>query len=103
MQKTKFAIDFLTDKAFEGYTRGENWNGFACPYFTFDQAQQLVEAWKETGSASSYDSGKDEFNFQINDGEKDSFGAIKFDGTKLYPIGNGCWIWSDLGRENYLS
>jgi hypothetical protein len=95
MRQTKFMIDFLGSKEFEGYTLEETWNGFACPYFTFEEAQKVVDAWGESGSIASYDSNSDKFNFEMQDGETDSFPAIQFDGMKLYPIGNGCWIWSE--------
>lgn len=96
MQKTKFAIDFLADKTFEGYTKGEAWNGFACPYFTFDQAQQLVQAWREVGSDATYNNIRDKFTFQMSDSEQDRFGSVELEGIKLYPIGNGCWIWEEV-------
>lgn len=95
MKQTRFAVDFLEGREFEGYTRGENWNGFACPYFTFDQAKRIVDAWPETGGTASYVSGGDEFIFQMSDGARDSFGPVEIEGMKLYPIGNGSWIWDE--------
>ena len=95
MQKTKFAIDFLADKTFEGYTRGEGWNGFACPYFTFDQAQKVVEAWRDTNSFAFYDGSRDEFVFEMQDGGQDSFGFVEIDDKKVYPIGCSHWIWNE--------
>lgn len=96
MQPAKFIIDFLEGCEFEGYTRGEDWNGFACPYFTFDQAQQIVEAWRETGYKAFYSDKNDEFSFEMQSGETDRFPSISTDGVKVYPIGNGCWIWSEV-------
>jgi hypothetical protein len=99
MRQARFVIDFLGDLEFEGYTRGEDWNGFACPYFSFDQAQKIVDAWIKSGSNASYDSANDIFSFLMHNGETDSFSAIDYNGMKIYPIGNGCWIWSEVNTE----
>ncbi len=41
----KFSTDLTgEDSFFDGFTKGETWNGFACPYFTFEQGQRIVEA-----------------------------------------------------------
>jgi len=104
MRKTKFAIDFFNDQTFEGYTQGENWNGFACPYFTFEQVQELLNAWQAKGWDASYDAEKDRFTFEVNtstaEQECDSFSAIEFRGTKLYPVGAFCWIWEEAENGN---
>jgi hypothetical protein len=53
MRVADFALDFLDDVTFEGYTQGETWNGFACPYFSFEQAQGMGasrrSAWLDAG------------------------------------------------------
>jgi hypothetical protein len=38
MREAKFSHDFLSDSEFRGYTRDRTYNGFACPYFSYDQA-----------------------------------------------------------------
>ena len=101
MHKSEFVIDFLEGQTFEGYTQGEEWNGFACPYFTFQQAQTLVEAWRAAGHNARYDSEADCFAFEIVSGEGsdyDSFPAIEVDGLKVYPVGASCWIWEEMNR-----
>ncbi len=55
MRPAKFEMDFLGSRDFEGYTYDEDWNGFACPHFTYEQAMQIVEAWIEEGSPAKYD------------------------------------------------
>src|SRR5688572_28108464 len=95
MRPATFVIDFLGDKAFKGYTQGEEWNGFACPYFTFNQGQRVMEAWLENGHKAFYSKEKDEFYFQMEDGEMDIFPSVEIAGENVYPIGNGCWIWSE--------
>lgn len=98
MRKARLVIDFLEGHEFEGYTRGEEWNGFACPYFTFEQARRVADAWHEVGSNAVYDSDNDRFSFQMDNGEMDSFPLLEIDGMKVYAIGNGCWIWEEVGE-----
>jgi len=101
MQAATFAIDFLEGRSFKGFTLGEDWNGFARPYFTLDQAQRLVEAWREAGGEASYDGERNEFSFKMIAGEPDCFGSVEIEETKLYPIGAGCWIWQEVEQENF--
>ena len=104
MRKTKFAIDFFDGQMFEGYTQGENWNGFACPYFTYEQAQVLLNAWQAKGWNARYDAKEDRFTFGVNTGggeqEYDSFSAIELQGMKLYPVGAFYWIWEEAKNGN---
>lgn len=99
MRHTRFVIDFLGDTEFAGYTRDEDWNGFACPYFSFEQAQKIIDAWLAAGSNAYYDSANDIFSFVMQDGETDSFSANVRNGMKIYPIGNGCWIWTEVNDK----
>lgn len=100
MREATFAIDFLENKTFQGYTQDEEWNGFACPYFSFEQGRQLIEVWRERGWSARYDDSKDEFTFQMNNGKEegsyDSFPAIEVEGKKLYAIGAFNWIWDEV-------
>lgn len=99
MEAATFSIDFIADKIFAGYTRGETWNGFSCPYFTFEQAQLLAGEWSKTGYTARYDATTDAFIFGVDTGggpdqeDIDSFAAVEIAGTKYYPVGAGCWIW----------
>lgn len=99
MRGSRFAIDFLGGHIFEGYTLGEEWNGFACPYFTFEQAQCLMEEWRASGRGAYFDAGLDRFTFEVDTAEgkdSDNFSAVELDGVKLYPIGASCWIWEEV-------
>lgn len=105
MREAKFSHDFLGDSEFRGYTRDEDYNGFACPYFTCDQAMLILQAWLEHGLAANYDENTDEFVFEVSGGEAGNefqrFGTIYDDGLKLYPIGVFDWIWQEV--ENSLA
>lgn len=103
MRETKFSTDPLGNRIFDGFTQDENWNGWACPYFTFDQAQQIVQAYQENGMKAWYDGASDAFSFEIDagEGEKeiDTFPSQEMNGKKVYPIGAFCWIWEEATEE----
>lgn len=102
MRETKFVIDTLGDKIFDGYSQGEEWNGWACPYFTFEQSQRILEAHRERGIKAWYDEDSDQFAFDLNQtgqDDIDAFPPIELEGLKLYPIGSGCWIWEEERAE----
>jgi hypothetical protein len=97
MRQTTFMLDALDERAFDGYTRSENWNGFDCPYFDFDQAQVLLAAWREHGWAARYEDHADAFIFSMNQdletgesSEDGTFPSIQIDGHTLYAIGAFC-------------
>lgn len=87
------------------------WNGWCCPYFTFDNAMKLSDQLKKMtemgiGSASLvYNQEADQFiytdfdNGDSEDGEKDYYGhtLIKVDGQeiKTYAIGAWAWCWHE--------
>ena len=104
-----FALDSILDDAggrplaFPGYTCGERWNGWACPRFTHDQAQGIVEAWRTRGWPAGYDRGRDEFMLGGGPGlppeEPEHFGGIEMNGQKLYLIGTFSWIWDEVAGD----
>lgn len=98
---------------FEGYSADERWNGWACPYFTFDQAMRVVQQhnalyrqsqehredrrFPHLGGEAWYDEQADEFCFPADGGELYRFGSAWRDGLKLYAIGTYEWTWSQKG------
>ena len=98
LREAKFVIDTLGDEVFDGYTYSESWNGWACPYFSFEQAGRIVGAFHARGWKASYDEKEDQFVFSFeHDGldEEDAFPAVMTEGQKLYPVGARCWIWEE--------
>lgn len=98
----KFKIVGLEDVQLEGYTFGNTWNGWACPYFTYAQAQEVIRVFNEHNYCESrYQPTSNTFLFK-ND-NNDTFGSvtIELDGkvTELFPIGAGCWVWSECVPE----
>jgi hypothetical protein len=94
MRETKFTIEIYGNTVFEGFTKDENWNGWACPYFAFEESQRIVEAHRKTGQQAGFDNDSDAFYFNIQD-EEEFYQPIEVDGKKFYPIGNSSWIWSE--------
>ncbi len=102
MRPAKFKIESLGYERFDGFTKDENWNGWDCPYFTFDQAQKILKHYNDLrriiGQAylAYYDSDVDSFVFPINvDDEPEVFAAVNENGQKFYPIGTFYWIWKE--------
>lgn len=100
LKDSLLCMDATRDQLFEGYATGDLWNGFACPYFTFDQAQAIVSAWLAHGWQAHYDELKDAFVFSVNQDfatghsdEFDTFRPVFVDGQRLYPIGAFSWAW----------
>ena len=97
MNVATFVIDALPGHVFHGFTQGETWNGWARPFFTYDEAQKIVTAHKEQRLNAYYDHESDGFAFEIasSEGEYDIFSSVEVVGMKLYPVGAGCWIWEE--------
>lgn len=106
LREAKFSMDTFGDRAFDGLTLGEDWNGWACPYFTFEQAQHVVEAHRNNGGRATYEEHSDSFVFSFRDAgpnEAESYPAVEIEGRKVYPIGASNWIWEEGAVEAYES
>jgi hypothetical protein len=106
MREARFVIESLGETVFDGYTQGEDWNGWACPFFTFEQAQRIVDAHNEHGIKAWYDEAADLFAFDLNqtgDDDVDAFPSVALEGRTLYPIGSGCWIWEEEQAEESVN
>ena len=97
-QKATFVLDAFEGEEFEGYTQGETWNGFACPYFPFESAQRLMAVLSAEGQMAFYDAEADQFVCAEEDEDvedADRYGAFEVEGIgKLYPVGTRVWTWS---------
>lgn len=81
-----------------------DWNGWALPYFPFDEAQHVLDESTESeySSVSGYRYDEDEDAFYVTD--DDLSGEAIYEGVPIfnesgdqvgigYPIGAGEWIW----------
>ena len=102
MRPTQFKIESLGCEIFDGFTKGENWNGWNCPYFTFEQAQKVLQIYNELGqivgqkNPAYYDELINAFVFPSNDkDEPEMFEAVTENNQKFYPVGAFSWIWEE--------
>ena len=104
MRKSVFAID-ASPHAYIGYTSGRLWNGWATPYFTYEEAQKLQAEFSEgAGSPMLYDVAKDEFRLKYEDDDEPYIWKGEdiqtVDGIKhLYGIGAYSHIWDELDDD----
>jgi hypothetical protein len=104
LRPARFRIDALEEDIFEGYTQGDTWNGWACPYFTVRQAFALTTAWNLTyGSGTAYyDASQRHFVFDYSGDPDDceAFPPVRRadtgEETLLWPIGAFCWVWEEV-------
>jgi hypothetical protein len=102
MRLSGFKNEALGFQSFEGYTKGEIWNGWDCPYFTFEQAQKVLKAYNELRqiigaiSLAYYDSETDAFVFPDSEDEPETYKALNEQGQNYYPIGAFVWIWEEV-------
>lgn len=101
MRETKFKLESLGYEIFDGFTKDEDWNGWACPYFTLDQAQKVLKQYNLFREIigqkhfAFFDSESDAFIFPSSEDETEMFSAISENGQKYYPVGAFCWIWEE--------
>jgi len=106
--KGLFSLDAIEGKKFPGYTFGDDWNGWATPYFESTEANAIAEA---LGGRKVYDKpsyflfpehGEHEGGWQdFTDGPYKAETIKTVDGDKyVFPIGAYNWTWdNDLMRN----
>lgn len=94
-----FESDDDDEATYSGYTDGKLWNGWECPWFALDEAQQIVADCPHTGS--TYNPDRD--CFEQRDYAADQYEAyelpaqsILFDGKyiRVYVVVDG-WGWEE--------
>lgn len=80
-----------------GYHCKERWNGWAIPYFEFDEASRIAKLYSCKEFPISYDEARDAF-IALNDDCSDVFESVVIDvggsPKKVYGVGAGCWVWN---------
>lgn len=103
MRKTKFNI-CDDERVYEGYTDGTLWNGWECPWFTKEVAEQIMKDLRGDGAETEYNENTDSYSVMLPDSVEDVFDGEYVDtedGVKhLYPIGAWCWIWDEVQLED---
>lgn len=107
IEKRYFTIDNCATY-YEGYDRGNSWNGWACPLFEKSIAENICKNVDDGETIiTSYDKEKD--CFKVKDTNNDIVSIFygenfEIDGeTKhLYPIGSGEWTWDSYTKEEMI-
>ncbi len=97
-QHGEFYIDDPDSTQYPGFSFGFTWNGWACPFFSCDVAQEIIADFVAKGGDGTYEDATDSFWFQAGDLTVDIAGIdIETpDGMQhVYPIGAGMWVWDD--------
>ena len=96
----QFCMDALADR-FEGYTDGDIWNGWACPYFLQEVAEKVLAESEANGYSWEYEEAQDAYVVRNEndpvDYEPEIFEGIEIsvegNRTTVYPIGAYSWVW----------
>jgi len=92
------------DKKYRAWLTGQKWNGWAMPYFEFEEAMKYATDSQAEGTGAghtAYDPVRDAFVTTRDEGEADEVDEatvilVKGRGAiKVYPIGAGSWTWSE--------
>lgn len=90
----KFYLDFFgEDQTIDGISQGSHWNGWECPYFTFENAMKLKDLFGKNGFLK-YNKKKDVFIFDSKNDDREEFEPVFIDGIKYYAIGAFSWCWN---------
>ena len=112
MRKALFNID--GGQVYVGYTSGQLWNGWATPYFPFDEAKKIQAEWNDEENPMTYDEERDEFRIHYDgdeipyiwEGEEIPYiwegeEIQTVDGKlHLYGIGAYSHIWDELDEND---
>lgn len=102
-EKAQFCMDAIEGISFAGYSNGDTWNGFACPYFEKDVAEQVLQVSTQNGYTWQFDLENDAFIVK-NTQDPEAYEPEKFVGrlvtinggeVKVYPVGAYSWIWGE--------
>lgn len=105
-RRGQFVLEGLKG-SYEGFTRGETWNGWAVPCFDQNIARRIARDYVEAEQAEGrecrawYDEGEDCFVFydSVYD-EEIAYYAMEIAGPRgapraVYPLGSNEWTWSE--------
>ncbi|WP_291566906.1 MULTISPECIES: hypothetical protein [unclassified Clostridium] len=97
MKKSYFNID--NEKPYLGYTNGETWNGWECPYFTKQEADKIISYCVENEIKAYFDISRDTYYIETSDVLEAYKGHdIVYNNKTLhvYGIGSCVWCWTKV-------
>lgn len=106
--RADFTLDAMVKNGYvgplKGWTTGELWNGWAVPYFEYEEAERVVEEVAAAELQGRYDRDRDAFVFVNENEQEQEYAAESIDTPqgqrKAYPIGAREWIWDFAEPEN---
>ena len=100
----RFTIDGLPG-TYDGFTRGETWNGFAVPYFPLAEARHIAADFAaqppnpDGQPIGEYDADRDVVRLRDPSSDDwDETSRVEIDGRSLYPVGAHLWTWEETER-----
>lgn len=105
LQPATFSLDAYNngDTFLHGFTTGQRWNGFACPYFALEDGLRLagINNLSPYCGRVEYDPIRDAFIFEEHaDGGDNALASVPVvfwsevhNGQKVYGIGAFAWCW----------
>lgn len=102
-RSASFVVDGINEE-FAGFTIGDLWNGWACPVFTRQAAEQVLIASEANGYRWQYNPASDAFEVRHEDDAADyepqvcnGVTATLDDGRRIdvYAIGAYSWTWTE--------
>lgn len=110
-EKALFGLDGWEEQ-YGGYTAGQHWNGWACPYFEKAVAEKILTEYVAAAADDViwwYDPEHDAFYLNSSETDPDlndmwSPNHIKVDGVELvvYAIGAQSWIWDKIDVDKQM-
>lgn len=102
--QARFSLEMFGNNDFEGFTDGDSWNGWACPYFSSETAEAVLKASERNGYRWQYDNESRSFlvrhSDDLQDYESERFSAMNIlvNGSEhvVYAIGAYSWAWEML-------
>lgn len=105
LRPARFVIDGLAG-TYNGFTRGERWNGWAVPYFPLDEARRIADDYAseppgvDGQNLAEYDADRDLVRlYDPSNKEWDEYGSETLEGRELYGIGACYWTWEETGPD----
>lgn len=107
-RRGKFWMDALGDLVVDGWTTGEEWNGWATPVFEKKEAKAVLKEtakmYRELGENFQwfYNAHTDTFRHKsVHDEEPEKAKGFMIETPEgpvtVYAIGTGIWTWSERG------
>jgi len=111
LKKAVFTIDGIEGEEFAGFTSGMSWNGWACPYFTKEVAERIMDKICEWGNTKAWyveENNTYYTNLNCDSGYCDEEDTEWWEGSEyivngesvvLYCVGGGSWCWDEEVKE----